>query len=77
MVNFRMTEGELDLLDRLSKAAGTTRTDYIKNCLRRAMGATPAKPKPSCPNGDPLTCSVAAWVKLPSGAKICQNCGIK
>lgn len=83
MINFRLTEAEVDRLDQLARIAGMNRSDYIKSCLARALssGVKPAKKPerqgPQCPAGNPRTCENASWVKLVTGVSLCQTCGVK
>lgn len=87
MLNFRVKDAELRAIDAAAKAAGMNRSDFIRFALNSVLKnevAVTVKPKPApqtktkCAQGqDPRTCVSAVWVKLPTGVRQCQVCGVR
>lgn len=77
MVNFRLSQGELDRIDMSARQAGMTRSDWIKNALRSATKIVDKKVVQLDVCAEPLSCVKAEWVGLPTGLRKCLTCGVK
>lgn len=89
MVNFRVKDHELTLIDKYAKMEGLSRSDWIRNAINRALknnestvgielkerkGTNDNSQK--CKFGDARQCP-ANKVKLATGIKVCQTCGLR
>lgn len=80
MMNFRMSDAEINQLDQAAKQAGMSRSAFIRSALMTQMGVAVSTPKAKasqCPQGNPRGCTVAQWQKLPTGINLCGTCGTR
>ncbi len=88
MINFRLKNEEVELVDKYAQMEGLTRSDYIRNALNAALRSSgkgvrlsersaPQKVeiKTKCVAGNIVNCPAANWQRLATGIKVCTTCG--
>lgn len=91
MINFRVKDDDIRRLDNAAKAAGLSRSEFVRRAVSLQVAhytgdSTPleaaphrgkAKEKPATPFPDCPRNAACSLIKLPTGVKACQACSLR